>query len=363
MYYYCKYCGTKAPSVFSLTCGSKCVKSPNSQHALYEGSEQSQYTCKFCGNKASSIFSLTCGSRCIKGPGGLHEPVVQGSLQNESDDQRVSSSGSNEGAQSERAASDSSLPSGCYGVIFAVGLVVWGGQSIWERFNAPDASKAPSAAVLPQVSEQQIQKNRQELLEASKLEEEKRQAASEMISRMKKAEIDQIKQEEQVATRELRIMAEAYPRTPEIHRQSYLAQEELGRIQREYGFKYEDVRKKYEAIERNQQDHFLSADELAASMPKEAAPQAASTLPALKAIPVQSEAGEPLHSVVGINVGDTLNVRLGAGANYEVVARLPNGASRLRIVGEPIMNGSTEWVQIVFGDRTGWVVKSYLRPE
>lgn len=67
-----------------------------------------------------------------------------------------------------------------------------------------------------------------------------------------------------------------------------------------------------------------------------------------------------LYSVTGIGSGETLNVRNGAGSNYDIVARLPNGAGRLRIIGESIMNGSTEWVQIAFGDRTGWVSKSYL---
>jgi uncharacterized protein YraI len=27
------------------------------------------------------------------------------------------------------------------------------------------------------------------------------------------------------------------------------------------------------------------------------------------------------------------------------------------------MNGTTEWVQITFGNLTGWVAKLYLRPE
>lgn len=72
---------------------------------------------------------------------------------------------------------------------------------------------------------------------------------------------------------------------------------------------------------------------------------------------------ETFYSITGIEIGDTLNVRLGAGSNYDIVARLPNGAGRIRIVGEPLMNGVTEWVQIAFGDRTGWVAKNYLKAE
>ncbi len=60
--YYCKYCGTKASSVSSLT-GNSCSRHPDGpnrgKHALYEGQEKSQYTCKYCGTKSSSLGSLT----------------------------------------------------------------------------------------------------------------------------------------------------------------------------------------------------------------------------------------------------------------------------------------------------------------
>lgn len=69
--FYCKCCGSKYSSVSSLTSGS-CYKNPEGKHhALYEGSEKSQYTCKFCGSKYSSISSLTSGS-CYKNPNGKH---------------------------------------------------------------------------------------------------------------------------------------------------------------------------------------------------------------------------------------------------------------------------------------------------
>ncbi len=79
--FYCKYCGSKASSVSSLT-GSSCSRHPlgsnKGKHTLYEGSEKSQYTCKYCGNKASSIASLT-GSSCSRHPNGSnkgkHEPA------------------------------------------------------------------------------------------------------------------------------------------------------------------------------------------------------------------------------------------------------------------------------------------------
>jgi len=79
--FYCKYCGSKASSVASLT-GSSCSRHPlgsnKGKHTLFEGSEKSQYTCKYCGSKASSIASLT-GSSCSRHPNGSnkgkHEPA------------------------------------------------------------------------------------------------------------------------------------------------------------------------------------------------------------------------------------------------------------------------------------------------
>jgi hypothetical protein len=78
---YCKYCGTKAGSISSLT-SSSCYRHPDGantgRHALYEGSEKSQYTCKHCGTTAGSISSLTASS-CYRHPDGSnkgpHEPA------------------------------------------------------------------------------------------------------------------------------------------------------------------------------------------------------------------------------------------------------------------------------------------------
>ena len=86
-----------------------------------------------------------------------------------------------------------------------------------------------------------------------------------------------------------------------------------------------------------------------------------------RAIPVSHvsnpEPVEKLYSVTGIARGDSLNVRSGPGANNSITAKLPNGFTKLRVVGTPVMNGTTEWVQIRFGDRTGWATKQYLQPE
>ena len=80
--FYCKYCGTKAVTVQSLTAGH-CQRHPDGasrgKHALYEGDEKPQYTCKYCGTKASSLNSLTAGycQRHPDGPSkGKHAPAL-----------------------------------------------------------------------------------------------------------------------------------------------------------------------------------------------------------------------------------------------------------------------------------------------
>jgi len=74
----CKWCGSKASSVSSLTNGT-CPRNPikGARHELYEGSEKPQYQCKYCGSKASSISSLVNGT-CPRHPtkGSRHEPAL-----------------------------------------------------------------------------------------------------------------------------------------------------------------------------------------------------------------------------------------------------------------------------------------------
>jgi hypothetical protein len=80
--YYCKFCGSKASSVASLT-SAFCIRHPSGphkgRHALYEGGEKSEYTCKNCGTRASSLASLTSGF-CLRHPDGTnkgkHQPAV-----------------------------------------------------------------------------------------------------------------------------------------------------------------------------------------------------------------------------------------------------------------------------------------------
>ena len=72
---YCKWCGSSASNISSLT-SSSCSRNPEgSKHELYEGNEKSQYSCKYCGSNASSISSLTSSS-CSKSPHKKHHPAL-----------------------------------------------------------------------------------------------------------------------------------------------------------------------------------------------------------------------------------------------------------------------------------------------
>ncbi len=75
--YYCKYCGTSADSIRTLTSVS-CTRNPvkGGRHETYEGSEKKQYVCKYCGLSASAISTLT-STKCSRNPKkGHHEPAL-----------------------------------------------------------------------------------------------------------------------------------------------------------------------------------------------------------------------------------------------------------------------------------------------
>jgi hypothetical protein len=191
---------------------------------------------------------------------------------------------------------------------------------------------------------------------------------------LEKEEIEQARREERAATKNLLTIKQAYPRTPEIAQRSYEAEKQIREVEREYQFKYGSIQKKYEAAFRQQVDKFeaIYQSQVAAIKSGVEPVSLDSEIPRAVAVPKSGPSLESpkngsspgaLYSVVGVARGDALNVRSRPGANHEIVARLPNGYSGLRIVGVPVMNGTTEWVQIAFGNRTGWVTKLYLQPE
>ncbi len=69
----------------------------------------------------------------------------------------------------------------------------------------------------------------------------------------------------------------------------------------------------------------------------------------------------PTYAVNNVLAGDTLNMRSGPGVTYEKVFEIPNQATGIRIVGNTVMNGRTEWVQVSYGAQSGWVTKSHLK--
>lgn len=249
---------------------------------------------------------------------------------------------------------------------------------MWDHFTKPHDIASPDINSPSQSSDEIMSSHKQELLNAEQTLEENIKAAKEMISRLQKEEMERTQLEEQAATIALRAIAQAYPRTPEIGQRSYQARQQIGEIEHQYQFKYGAIRDKYEAAFRQQRDELQSAYEsevaaiksgtvTATSQPgTKRAVTALKSSPAIRPLldsPQNVIPSEISYSVVGIAPGDTLNVRIGAGASYDIVARLPSGFSGLRIVGPPVMNDTTEWVQIAFDKHTGWVAKLYLKAQ
>lgn len=78
---------------------------------------------------------------------------------------------------------------------------------------------------------------------------------------------------------------------------------------------------------------------------------------------VPPETTNSTYCVTGVAESDMLNVRAGAGANYDIVRRLANGSGNIVVAGPSVMNGGTEWVPIRFRSQSGWVTKKHLKAE
>jgi uncharacterized protein YraI len=76
--------------------------------------------------------------------------------------------------------------------------------------------------------------------------------------------------------------------------------------------------------------------------------------------PISPTTSPPASFVTGVPSGDTLSVRSGPGTKYRKVSGILNGV-RVFVIGEPIINGGTEWVPIKFENSSGWVTTKYLR--
>lgn len=69
--------------------------------------------------------------------------------------------------------------------------------------------------------------------------------------------------------------------------------------------------------------------------------------------------GPPVFMVIGVAPNDVLSVRSGPGSNFAKLDGIANG-NEVFVVGEPKMNGGTEWLPIEYGNFSGWVASKFL---
>jgi uncharacterized protein YgiM (DUF1202 family) len=77
------------------------------------------------------------------------------------------------------------------------------------------------------------------------------------------------------------------------------------------------------------------------------------------AVATATAAGATYH-VIGISEGDYLNVREGAGSDYQVVTKLEPGTGGIKLGTQRIANGATTWQEITVNGQTGWVNAVYI---
>lgn len=67
------------------------------------------------------------------------------------------------------------------------------------------------------------------------------------------------------------------------------------------------------------------------------------------------------QSVVGVEAGDTLNVRSGPGTDHDVVAELdPRSAEAVATGHNRVLDDGTTWAELTVGDDTGWANVAFL---
>jgi len=93
-----------------------------------------------------------------------------------------------------------------------------------------------------------------------------------------------------------------------------------------------------------------------------ASPAAAETPYAADASVATAPAQAKYH-VVGIAPGDYLNVREGAGSDYQVVTKLEPGTGGILLGTKRVASGATTWQEITVNGQTGWVNAAYIALE
>src|SRR6266513_1088069 len=69
------------------------------------------------------------------------------------------------------------------------------------------------------------------------------------------------------------------------------------------------------------------------------------------------------YQVIGIPPSDYLNVREGAGSDYEVVTKLGPGTGGILLGTKRVAKGATTWQEITVNGQTGWVNAAYIALE
>jgi uncharacterized protein YgiM (DUF1202 family) len=67
-----------------------------------------------------------------------------------------------------------------------------------------------------------------------------------------------------------------------------------------------------------------------------------------------------IYQVIGIPQGDYLNVREGAGSDYQVVTKLEPDTGGILLGTKRVANGATTWQEITVHGQTGWVNAAYI---
>jgi len=105
------------------------------------------------------------------------------------------------------------------------------------------------------------------------------------------------------------------------------------------------------------------------SPPVETAPQS-SPSPIATETPFTSDASattapppRATYQVIGIAPGDYLNVREGAGSDYQVVTKLEPGTGGILLGTKRVTSGATTWQEITIDGQTGWVNAAYIALE
>lgn len=113
-----------------------------------------------------------------------------------------------------------------------------------------------------------------------------------------------------------------------------------------------------------------TAESATTSSPPVETPSESSSSPTAAETPYASDASvatapppQATYQVIGIPPGDYLNVREGAGSDYQVVTKLEPGTGGILLGTKRVASGATTWQEITVHGQTGWVNAAYIAVE